>query len=57
MFRSFIYFDEKKMYTYLKQIDKGKFSVSPDSEICEKLMEHIVNEDMDEMFVKMSLVL
>lgn len=26
MFRSFIYFDEKKMYTYLKQIDNGYLS-------------------------------
>lgn len=39
----------------MAKVREGKFSVSPDSEICEKLMEHIVNEDMDEMFVKMSL--
>lgn len=39
----------------MAKLREGKYSVSSDSQINEKIMELIVNEDMDEAFVNMSV--
>lgn len=39
----------------MSKLREGKYSVSDDSQIDEKLMELMVNEDMDEAFVNMSV--
>lgn len=39
----------------MAKIREGKYSISTDSQIDEKIMELIVNEDMDEAFINMSV--